>query len=69
AAEVDFGDIDFSKLHMGGGDGFDAEGDAEEVKEEEAIGKQEVAPPIQKLTCSGDLVVLLTSVIVGTTLS
>ncbi|GKB10556.1 leucine-rich repeat-containing protein [Tanacetum coccineum] len=71
AAEVDFGDIDFSKLNMGGGDGFDAEGDEDDsdTKEEEAIGKQEVAPPIQKLMCSGDLVVLLTSVIVSTSLS
>nr|GEW16276.1 hypothetical protein [Tanacetum cinerariifolium] len=51
AADVDFGDIDFSvlllvimhKLNMGGGDGFDVEGDEddsdteEEVKEEEAV--------------------------------
>ncbi|GJV74942.1 hypothetical protein Tco_1506526 [Tanacetum coccineum] len=42
----------YSKLNMGGGDGFDVEGDEddsdteEEVKEEEAIGKQEVAPPV-----------------------
>ncbi|GJZ87232.1 hypothetical protein Tco_0658842 [Tanacetum coccineum] len=41
-----------TKLNMGGGDGFNAEGDEddsdteEEVKEEEAIGKQEVAPPV-----------------------
>ncbi|GJT83992.1 leucine-rich repeat-containing protein [Tanacetum coccineum] len=41
-------------LNMGGGEGFDAEGDEddsdtdteEEAKEQEAIGKQEVAPPI-----------------------
>ncbi|GJW89736.1 HSP20-like chaperone [Tanacetum coccineum] len=54
AADMDFGDIDFSNLNMGGGDGFDAEGDEddsdteEEAKEEEeeAIGKQEVAPPV-----------------------
>ncbi|GKE28129.1 hypothetical protein Tco_1443513 [Tanacetum coccineum] len=49
AADIDFGDIDFSNLNMGGGERFDAEGDEddteEEVKEEEAIGKQEVAPP------------------------
>ncbi|GJS47274.1 HSP20-like chaperone [Tanacetum coccineum] len=40
---------------MGGGEGFDAEGDEddidteEEAKEEEAIGKQEVAPPMSLL--------------------
>ncbi|GJT32775.1 hypothetical protein Tco_0923194 [Tanacetum coccineum] len=51
-ADVDFGDIDFSKLNMGGGDGLDAEGNEddsdieEEAKEEEAIGKQEVVPPV-----------------------
>ncbi|GJW05913.1 co-chaperone protein p23-1-like protein [Tanacetum coccineum] len=50
--DMDFGDIDFSNLNMGGGEGFDAEGDEDdsdtkkEVKEEEAIGKQEVAPPV-----------------------
>ncbi|GJW93541.1 leucine-rich repeat-containing protein [Tanacetum coccineum] len=52
AADVDFGDIDFSNHNMEGGEGFDAEGDEddsdtkEEVKEEEGIGKQEVAPPV-----------------------
>ncbi|GKD53213.1 hypothetical protein Tco_1286600 [Tanacetum coccineum] len=51
-ADVDFRDIDFSKLNMGGGDGLDAEGNEddsdieEEAKEEEAIGKQEVVPPV-----------------------
>ncbi|GJU99518.1 HSP20-like chaperone [Tanacetum coccineum] len=51
-ADMDFSEIDFSNLNMGGGDGFDAEGDEddseteEEVKEEEAIGKREVAPPV-----------------------
>ncbi|GJV31671.1 HSP20-like chaperone, partial [Tanacetum coccineum] len=39
-------------LNMGGGEGFNAEGDEddtdteEEANEEEAIGKQEVAPPV-----------------------
>ncbi|GKB17878.1 fatty acid hydroxylase, partial [Tanacetum coccineum] len=53
AADMDFGDIDLlQNLNMGGGEGFDAEGDEddsdteEEAKEEEAIGKQEVAPPV-----------------------
>ncbi|GKB37246.1 HSP20-like chaperone [Tanacetum coccineum] len=46
--------VDWDKwnLNMGGGGGFDAKGDEddneteEEVKEEEAIGKREVAPPV-----------------------
>ncbi|GJW93542.1 HSP20-like chaperone [Tanacetum coccineum] len=51
-ADMDFGDMAFSNLNMGGGEGFDAEGDEddtdteEEAKEEEAIGKQEVTPPV-----------------------
>ncbi|GJW01991.1 hypothetical protein Tco_1560847 [Tanacetum coccineum] len=38
----------FGKLKMGGGDGLDAEGDEDDsdTEEEEAIGKQEVAPPV-----------------------
>ncbi|GJT83994.1 hypothetical protein Tco_1058336 [Tanacetum coccineum] len=41
-----------SKLNMGGGDGFIAEGEEddsdteEEAKEEEAIDKKELAPPV-----------------------
>ncbi|GKG18819.1 hypothetical protein Tco_0375918, partial [Tanacetum coccineum] len=40
-----------NNLNMGGGEGFDAEGDEddsdteEEAKEEEAIDKKELAPP------------------------
>ncbi|KAI3680252.1 hypothetical protein L2E82_21337 [Cichorium intybus] len=54
-ADMDFGDIDFSKLNMGGGEDFDADGvdeddsDTEEEinnKEDEIIGKNEIATPL-----------------------
>ncbi|GKE04603.1 HSP20-like chaperone, partial [Tanacetum coccineum] len=35
AADMDFGDIDFSNLNMGGGEGFDAEGDEDDSDTEE----------------------------------
>ncbi|XP_071711905.1 co-chaperone protein p23-1-like [Rutidosis leptorrhynchoides] len=52
-ADMDFGDLDFSKLGMGGGENFDAGGldnddsnTEEDIKEEEAIGNKEGAPPV-----------------------
>ncbi|KAM0062696.1 putative CS domain, HSP20-like chaperone [Helianthus debilis subsp. tardiflorus] len=58
-ADMDFGDMDFSQLNLGGGGGFDAEGvddededsdteeeEEEEKKEGESIGKKEVAAPL-----------------------
>ncbi|XP_076920683.1 co-chaperone protein p23-1-like [Bidens hawaiensis] len=55
-ADMDFGDVDFSKLNLGGGGDFDANGlddgsdedseTEEETIEEESIGKKEVTPPV-----------------------
>ncbi|XP_024968939.1 uncharacterized protein OsI_027940-like isoform X1 [Cynara cardunculus var. scolymus] len=48
-ADMDFGDVDFSSLNMGGGGDFDADGvdgaDDSDM-EEESIGKKEGAPPV-----------------------
>ncbi|XP_076916285.1 co-chaperone protein p23-1-like [Bidens hawaiensis] len=58
-ADMDFGDVDFSKLNLGGGGDFDANGlddvagsdeeseTEEDTIEDESIGKKEVAPPVE----------------------
>nr|GEX14333.1 retrovirus-related Pol polyprotein from transposon TNT 1-94 [Tanacetum cinerariifolium] len=51
AADMDFGDINFSNLNMGGSEGFDAEGDEDDsdtkkVKEEEAIVSRKLHHPL-----------------------